>query len=149
MKNVRIGGTAPKRLLLFAAILAFCKMVHASIVPGEGEVSAPLRAPSNYTSSAIYIATATCGASDFKTSVWVSTPSAGALFSINVSSPSNASAYIEVFDGFDSTATSRRVAYIEGDNARQHFFNVFFSSMIGVSNQGSPPACIETIFRQR
>lgn len=140
-----------KKFLLSALVVFLSSTLYALGPNMWAEVSRTARRPDNYSSEAVYQSSTTCVATNLST-VWVSSPITGSLYSIDVTSAGSANSVIRVFDGTSATATARLVtSYISGAIRNQYFYNVSFSSMIAVDLQtidGAIP-CVDIIYRVR
>lgn len=141
MKNIWVA-------FLFLAGTAFA--IEGPQIGGQVSKGAALKA-ATYVSQAVYQSSQTCAGSTLN-SVWISSPAPAILHTVNISSPGQGGAYVEIWDGQPSTSAARRVSFINSMLAVDKKFDVAFSSWLGVSNQPGPagtPACIDIIYRTR
>ena len=144
--------TKMRKLLLFAILFVTGSAWAADYGPADGEVSQNVSKTQSYMSQAVYQSSTTCAGSTLQ-SVWISSPFAASLYAIDITSAGTGNAFFQVFDGEGSTSNARRVSqYVDASTERTVWYNVSFSSWLGVFNQslgGTPPACLDIIYRIR
>lgn len=95
---------------------------------------------------ALYYSSTTCEASSLQAVIISTTP--GHLFNIDVAS-AGVGSFFNAYDGNTSTTGRAISKYVSSTGTRDHLYNVYFASGLAVSNQGSPPACIDIHYTER
>ena len=102
--------------------------------------------PQQYVSNDLYRTSSTCESSN-PANVFITTRSYD-LFAINVTTSGVNNSFFQVFDGRNSTGASRAISSkYDTRTMRDWVFKIEGSSNLAVSNQGSPRACLDIIYR--
>lgn len=137
--------------LFYAIPILLLYGICRSEAPSPGEVTkSAARLTSSYVAETVFQSSQTC-ASTALHSLWISSPYPANLYAINVSSPASGTSLITIVDGVGGIGNGRVVSVIDPRTSRQHFYNVAFSSWLGVNSvttTGAPP-CIDIIYKVR